>query len=153
MHSDEPSARARLEEFLPLRHRWLRYFLAGGGLILLALWWCIGGHDDWHSFSTLFSADPQFIHSRSTFSWGLSCGGGASLGGHTAMKLQIGPWELTWLAREFWQSGLERTIRIGLNLVSLLASVGFLVHAKIQAIQRGETGKCVRIGGSRRMVL
>lgn len=146
------SPHIRFEEFLPLRGRWLRYFVTAGWILALAVWWCIGGHDGWTGFSTLFSADPRYIDCKATFTWGLFCGGGMSLPGHTAMRLQLGPLEVTWLAPDFahsqlepWQlacfssdfahSQLELAFRAGLNLTSAVIAIGLLVYAKLQAIR------------------
>lgn len=141
----------RFEEFLPLRGRWLRYFVTGGWILVLAVWWCIGGHDGWARFSTVFSADPRYIDCKLTFWWGFFCGGGMSLAGHTAMRLQLGPcevtwlardfahsqlepWELTWLAPDFAHSQLELAVRVGLNLASAVVAIGLLVHGKLRAM-------------------
>jgi len=153
MRAERLSPLAQIEELLPLKGKWLRYFLAIGWLLLLVTWWFVGEHDLWGSFSTLFSADPRSIRSGSTWTWGLSCGAGMSLGGHTAMRLHLGLWELTWLAHDFVQSRQEQAVRVGLNLVTVVVSVCGLVHGKLQAIRRGDTGKSIRIGSSRRIVL
>jgi hypothetical protein len=110
---------------LPLRGKWLRYFIGGSVCFLAALWILDGGHQ-WDNLLSLLSADPQSFYSAFGRDWGIGCGIGASTHRRTLMKLQLGPWLLSWVVTNGVRSWQEQVVAKAIPLLFLGVVIGLL---------------------------
>lgn len=95
---------------LPLRGRWLRYFLAGMCSLFL---WSAGRDGSLQTLLTLLSTDPKGVRIAAAQPWGW--GQQPSRYGFSwpenPSDFRIGPISLWWIARPWHQSWLEALVR------------------------------------------